>query len=109
MTVILDRVVKNQALWEIHMRIRVESLEAGLESHRGWVFQNVTFLEDKTGEQLDNAGFETTMQTETEAGFALPLRAARGPRDRRLHVGLPHAGGDREHAGGVRAEDVPLP
>jgi hypothetical protein len=51
------------------MRIKVESLEAGLESHRGWVFQNVSFLQDKTGEKLDNAGFETTMQTETEAGF----------------------------------------
>jgi len=68
--VTLDRVVKNQALWEIHMRVRLDSLEGGLESHRGWVFQNVTFLVDKEGEQLDNAGFETTMQTETEAGFA---------------------------------------
>jgi hypothetical protein len=68
-TVIIDRVVQNQALWEIHMRIKVESLEAGLESHRGWVFQNVTFLQDKAGEKLDNAGFETTMQTEKEAGF----------------------------------------
>jgi hypothetical protein len=68
-TVVLDRAVKNQALWEIHMRIKIESLEAGLESHRGWVFQNITFLEDKTGERLDNAGFETTMQTESEAGF----------------------------------------
>jgi len=69
-TVTLDRVVKNQAVWEIHMRIRLDSLEGGLESHRGWVFQNITFLVDKQGEQLDNAGFETTMQTETEAGFA---------------------------------------
>jgi hypothetical protein len=69
-TVTLDRVVKNQALWEVHMRIRVESLESGLESHRGWVFQNVTFLTDKDGEKLDHAGFETTMQTEKEAGFA---------------------------------------
>jgi hypothetical protein len=68
-TVTLDRVVRNQALYEVHMRIRIDSLEAGLESHRGWVFQNVCFLKDKAGEQLDNAGLETTMQTETEAGF----------------------------------------
>jgi hypothetical protein len=68
-TVTLDRVVRNQALYEVHMRIRIDSLEAGLESHRGWVFQNVCFLKDKAGEQLDNAGFETTMQTESEAGF----------------------------------------
>jgi hypothetical protein len=69
-TVTLDRVVKNQALWDVHMRIRIETIEAGLESHRGWVFQNVTFLTDKGGEKLDHAGFETTMQTEKEAGFA---------------------------------------
>lgn len=69
-TVTIDRVAKNQALWEIHMRVAVEGLEAGLESHRGWVFQNVAILEDKAGETIDNAGFETTMQTEEEAGFA---------------------------------------
>jgi hypothetical protein len=68
-TVILDRVVKNQALYEIHMRIRLENMDAALESHRGWAFQNITVLEDKAGERLDNAGFETTMQSETEAGF----------------------------------------
>jgi hypothetical protein len=69
-TVTLDRVVKNQALWEVHMRVRVAGSEAGLESHQGWVFQNVTFLKNKAGEQIDHAGYETTMQTEREAGFA---------------------------------------
>jgi hypothetical protein len=69
-TVTLDRVVKNQALWEVHMRVRIGGLEAGLESHQGWVFQNVTFLKNKDGEQIDHAGYETTMQTEREAGFA---------------------------------------
>ncbi len=61
---------KNQDLWEVHMKIQVESAEAGLESHRGWVFQNLNYLLNKQGELIDNAGFETTMQTETEVGFA---------------------------------------
>jgi hypothetical protein len=68
--VTLERVVKNQALWEVHMRVRLVGLEGGLESHQGWIFQNVTYLKDKSGEHLDHAGYETTVQTEDEAGFA---------------------------------------
>ena len=52
------------------MRIEVLSEEAGLESHRGWVFQNITYMLDKTGEVIDHAGFETTRQTEREVGLA---------------------------------------
>ena len=68
--VTLDRVTKNQALWEIHMRLAVESSDAALDVNGGWVFQNIATLVDKDGEQLDNAGFETTLQTEDEVGFA---------------------------------------
>lgn len=68
--VTLNGVRKNQELWEVHMRLKVESAEAGLESHRGWVFQNLTYLLNKQGELIDHAGFETTMQTESEVGFA---------------------------------------
>jgi hypothetical protein len=68
--VTIDRVVKNQALWEIHVRVAVESGDAGLDVAGGWVFQNLATLVDKEGEVLDNAGFETTLQTEDEIGFA---------------------------------------
>ena len=61
---------KNQDLWEVHMQLKVESAEAGLESHRGWVFQNLTYLLNAQGELIDNAGFETTMQTASEVGLA---------------------------------------
>jgi hypothetical protein len=75
-TVVLDRAVQNQSLWEVHMRIAAHSPDADLESHRGWVFQNPSFLVDKAGERVENAGFETTMQTEDEIGmlylFELP-------------------------------------
>ncbi|NOY30092.1 MAG: hypothetical protein GXP28_07890 [Planctomycetes bacterium] len=69
-TVVLSGVRKNQALWEVHMRLQVEGEETGLESHRGWVFQNLTYLLNKQGEIIDHAGFETTMQTESEIGLA---------------------------------------
>ena len=68
--VILDGTRKNQALWEVHMRLQVESKEAGLQSHRGWVFQNITFLLDGNGEVVDHVGFETTRQSEQEVGLA---------------------------------------
>ncbi len=68
--VVLSGVRKNRALWEVHMRLQIESEEAGLESHRGWVFQNLTYLLNKKGEVIDHAGFETTMQSEREIGLA---------------------------------------
>ncbi|MCA9229573.1 MAG: hypothetical protein KDA57_02900 [Planctomycetales bacterium] len=68
--VTLSGLRKNQALWEVHMRLQVESEEAGLESHRGWVFQNATYLLNKNEEIIDHAGFETTMQSEREIGLA---------------------------------------
>ena len=69
-TVTLEGIRKNQELWEVHMRLKIESEEAGLESHRGWVFQNLTYLMNKNDEILDHAGFETTMQSENEVGIA---------------------------------------
>jgi hypothetical protein len=68
--VTLSRVVQNQALWEIHMRVHVGSIDDSAAASRGWVFQNVTFLEDKNGQKLDHAGYETTMQNDEELGFA---------------------------------------
>jgi len=68
--VTLTGIRKNQDLWEVHMRLKVESAETGLESHRGWVFQNLTYLLNQQGELIDHAGFETTMQSKTEVGLA---------------------------------------
>ncbi len=71
-TVTLNRVARNQSLWEFRMRIRVASVDADSDAgaSRGWVFQNVTYLEDAKGERVDHAGFETTMQDEQETGMA---------------------------------------
>jgi hypothetical protein len=70
LTVTLDRAEKNDALWEIHMRIAVDESDNAIETHRGWMFENATFLVDRSGDKVEHAGFETTLQTEREAGFA---------------------------------------
>jgi hypothetical protein len=68
--VTLDDVRKNNEIWEVHMRLRLDESNRALESHRGWVFQNVSYLVGKDGEPIDHAGFETTRQTPNEVGVA---------------------------------------
>ena len=68
--VTLDDVRKNNAIWEIHMRVALDEDNDALQSHRGWVFQNVSYLVGTDGEPIDNAGFETTLQTRNEVGVA---------------------------------------
>ena len=68
--VTLDNVRKNNAIWELHMRLALDEGNEALQSHRGWAFQNLSYLVDKNGEQIDNAGFETTRQTANEVGVA---------------------------------------
>ncbi len=68
--VTLDDVKKNNAIWEIHMRFALDEANGALQSHRGWVFQNLSYLVDKDGKRIENAGFETTRQTPNEVGVA---------------------------------------
>jgi hypothetical protein len=68
--VTVDDVRKNNEIWEIHMRLSLDEANNALESHRGWVFQNLSYLAGKDGEPIDNAGFETTRQTPNEVGIA---------------------------------------
>jgi hypothetical protein len=68
--VTLEAVRKNNAVWEVHMRLTLENPNESLQSHRGWVFQNLSYLVGKDGDPIDNAGFETTRQTPNEVGIA---------------------------------------
>jgi hypothetical protein len=67
--VTLDAVRQNNAIWELHMRMQLEEDNEALQSHRGWAFQNVTYLVGEDGQPIDPAGMETTRQTETEVGI----------------------------------------
>jgi hypothetical protein len=68
--VALDDVRKNNAIWEVHMRLALDEHNDALQSHRGWAFQNLSYLVGPDGEPIDNAGFETTRQTRNEVGIA---------------------------------------
>jgi hypothetical protein len=68
--VTLDDVRKNNAIWEIHMRVALDEDNSALESHRGWVFQNKSYLVGNDGEPIDNVGLETTRQSRNEVGVA---------------------------------------
>ena len=68
--VAVDAVRVNNEIWEIHMRLRLDEANHALESHRGWAFQNLSYLVDDQGEPIDNAGLETTMQSRNEVGVA---------------------------------------
>ena len=68
--VTVDDVRKNNAVWEVHMRFALDEDNGALQSHRAWVFQNLSYLLDKDGKQIDNAGLETTRQTKNEVGNA---------------------------------------
>lgn len=69
-TVRLERFTKQNEIWELHMRLSLAGAGDALASHRGWVFQNKTYLLKPDGTRIEHAGFETTMQTESEIGIA---------------------------------------
>jgi hypothetical protein len=76
--VTLDEVRKNGAVWEIHMRFALDEANGALQSHRAWVFQNLSYLVAKDGSRIENAGFETTRQTPNEVGMAYLFDVADG-------------------------------
>lgn len=68
--VTLTDIRKNGAIWEVHMRFALDEAKGALQSHRNWVFQNLSYLIDKDGQRVENAGLETTRQTPNEVGVA---------------------------------------
>lgn len=82
--VTLHDVRKNGEIWEVHMRLTLAEAGDSLASHRGWVFQNKTMLVDNNapaGEptEIEHAGYETTMQTQSEVGIAYLFDLPNGP------------------------------
>jgi hypothetical protein len=68
-TVILDQVRKNQELYEVRMRVRLEEASEALASHlAAWIFSNEAYLEDGSGKKIENIGKEGYLQAENEAG-----------------------------------------
>jgi hypothetical protein len=76
--VTLEQARKNNAVWEIQMLVRFDAAGAGLESYRGWIFNNPAFLQTADGKQIKPDGYETTRQTENEVGIAYLFDVAEG-------------------------------
>ncbi len=68
-TVIVDMVRKNQEVWEVRMRVRLDEPQQALESHRGWMFGNEAYLIGADGKKIEPGGFEQTRQTRDEFGI----------------------------------------
>ena len=68
--VTLERFFKNNAVWELQMRMKLDDPGDALASHRGWVFNNLSYLEDPTGKRYEYVALETTLQTDNEIGVA---------------------------------------
>jgi hypothetical protein len=71
-TVALDSVRKNGAVWEIRILMIFDKATGALESHlsTGWVTTNFAALEGPNKQSIPYAGLETTRETETEVGVA---------------------------------------
>ena len=68
--VVLEQTRKNNALWELRVRVRYEDSGQALESHRGWVFENEAYLLTADGERHVPDAYETTRHSEQEVGIA---------------------------------------
>ena len=79
--VTLERVRKNNEIWEVWVRVQFDEASGALESHRGWVFNNPAYLEGPDGKRIDNDGFETTRRTDNEIGLAYLFDLEKPPSD----------------------------
>lgn len=69
-TVILDQIRESGPIQQVRIRVRFEEASNALESHRGWVFSNKAYLVGPNGEEVPNAGLESTGQSDNEVGVA---------------------------------------
>ena len=71
-TVALESVRKNGAVWEVRVLMIFDKATGALESHlsTGWVTSNFAGLEGPDKQTITYAGLETTREAETEVGVA---------------------------------------
>ena len=70
MTVSIDQVRKNGALFQVRLKIDLEDAEKSLESHRHWIFENPVHVQRGDGTRADHLGFEVYRQSQTGAGVS---------------------------------------
>lgn len=68
--VTLEPIRKNGEVYEVRVRLKFDKAANALESHRGWVLNNVAYMLDAKGQRLDHLGLEQTRQDVNEVGVA---------------------------------------
>jgi len=69
-TVTVERVRKNNFVWEVRMSVGYEKASGAFESHRRWVTNNEAYLESPDGDIIRYAGLETTHESADAMGVA---------------------------------------
>lgn len=85
-TVTLQRVRKNNAVWQVLIRVRFDEAGDALASHHGWIFDNEAYLEGPDGKPIPHDGMEETGRpAPNEVGIAY-LFVLDGPLDKHKFV-----------------------
>jgi hypothetical protein len=84
-TVTLERVEKNNDLWEVRIRVLFDDAGDALASHRTWIFSNPAYLEGPDGKPITHDTYETTRQEKNEVGVAYVFSTDR-PLDKLVFV-----------------------
>ncbi len=106
-SVVLERVLQNNQLWQVRIRVKFDEAGDALESHRGWILENEAYLEDPEGKIFEYDAFETTQQTAEGIGLAYGFVLDEPPKTLRFVYKTP--GAIISTALEYRLEDIPLP
>lgn len=69
-TVTVESCRKNGDIYDVSMRVRFDKAANALESHRGWIYDNESYMLDPKGQRIDQAGLEATLLDVNEVGLS---------------------------------------
>lgn len=69
-TVTVESCRRNGDIYDVNMRVRFDRAANALQSHRGWIYENESYLLDAKGSRTENAGLEATLLGVNEVGLA---------------------------------------
>lgn len=69
-TVTVENCRKNGDVYDVSMRVRFDRAANALESHRGWIYDNESYLLDAKGNRIESAGLEATLLDVNAVGLS---------------------------------------
>ena len=79
-TVTLNRVQRNNELWQVQMQVQFDDASGALASHLGWIYDNEAYLEDPAGKPVPFDSQEFGRQADNQIGVGY-LFVLEGPLD----------------------------